>query len=424
MKTTPFWTDDYPRPEALPAVEDLPQSIDVAIVGGGYTGLSAARTLARSGASVAVLEQETIGWGASSRNGGMTMPGLKQGMQTVMARYGAKTGRALWQATIEAIHLIDEIVKDENIACDWHLDGYVALASKPSHFERMKQKLVWFEKNLGYKEERLLSKEELPEEIGTETYHGGLVGEFGGGLHPAKYVYGLAAAAARHGALLYEQAAVTQIEKGDGGRLLRTSRGTIQAREVVLATNGYTGNLVPGCQPKVFPIGSYPIVTAPLSEELQKKLSPHNRMFYDSMRLLNYFRLTHDGRMLWGGRNNLSTDLDLERSAGLLREEMVQVFPDLEGVPVTHSWTGRLGITFDLVPHIGRVDGIHYVLGYGGHGLSLATYLGAEMGKLLGGEIDNSPFAQIPHQTRFFYRNNPWFVPIASRYYRFLDWLS
>lgn len=139
MKTTPFWTDDFPRPDDLPVSEHLPQQVDVAVVGSGYTGLSAARVLARSGAAVAVLEQETIGWGASSRNGGMTMPGLKQGTQTVLDRYGPDIGRALWQATIDAVYLIDEIVKEEGLDCDWRIDGHMALAAKPSHFESMKQ---------------------------------------------------------------------------------------------------------------------------------------------------------------------------------------------------------------------------------------------------------------------------------------------
>lgn len=424
MKSDNYWTDDFPRPDDLSVEQHLPDQVDVAIVGGGYTGLSTAREVAKGGAAVAVLERETIGWGASSRNGGMTMPGLKQDMETVLARYGTDTGRALWQASIDAIHLINEIVRDEEIECDWQIDGYGALAFKPSHFENMKKKRVWLEDNLGYKDQRLVSREELHEEIGTSAYYGGLVGDFGAGLHPAKYVFGLARAAARHGAKLYEGAAVTQLERRNGDFQLKTNAGLLKAKEVVLATNGYTDRLVPGLKPKVFPVGSYIIVTEPLSPDLQRKISPQNRMFYDSKWLLNYFRLTPDGRLLWGGRNNLSTDLDLLQSAKLLGEQMVNTFPDLEGVPITHTWTGKLGITFDLLPHIGREEGVHYVFGYGGHGLSLATYLGAEMGKLLSGAISSSPFAEIPHQTRFFYRNEPWFLPLASWYYRFLDWKS
>jgi len=424
MKKIPFWTDDFPQPDDLPLVKSIPERVDVAIVGSGYTGLSAARTLAMSGASVVVLERETIGWGASSRNGGMTMPGLKQSMEVALERYGVQTGRALWQATLDAIHLMDEIITEEGIDCDWRIDGYMALASKPSHYERMKRKVEWYRKHLGYEDLRLVHRDDLPLEIGTKFYYGGLVGDFGAGLHPAKYVFGLAKAAARHGAMLVERAAVTRLERQSEGILVATSRGEFMASEVVLATNGYTDNLVPACKPKVFPVGSYPIVTEPLTPMMQRRLSPNRRMYYDSKWLLNYFRLTPDGRMLWGGRNNLSTNLELERSAELLRQKMIQVFPELADVPISHTWNGNLGITFDLVPHIGWTEGIHYVFGYGGHGLSLATYLGAEMGKLLSGEINSSPFAEIPHQTMIFYRNIPWFIPFASWYYRFLDWVG
>lgn len=424
MKTTPFWTDDFPRPDDLPVSEHMPQQVDVAVVGSGYTGLSAARVLAKSGAAVAVLEQETIGWGASSRNGGMTMPGLKQGTQTVLDRYGPDTGRALWQATIDAVYLIDEIVKEEGLDCDWRIDGHMALAAKPSHFESMKQKKAWYEKELGYKDMRLVSRQDMQSEIGTTVYYGGLVGESGAGIHPAKYVFGLARAAARHGASLNEQAGVTRLEKQNGNFLVHTARDMVSAKEVIIATNGYTKRLVPRLKPKLFPVGSYPIVTEPLSPALQQKLSPNGRMFYDSKWFLNYFRLTHDGRMLWGGRNDLSTDLDLRKSATILRQQMVDTFPDLEDVPVTHSWTGKLGVTFDLVPHMGQKDGVHYAFGYGGHGLSMSTYLGTELGKLLSGEISSSPFLEIPQQTKFFYRNEPWFLPLAAWYYRFLDWKS
>ena len=192
----------------------------------------------------------------------------------------------------------------------------------------------------------------------------------------------------------------------------------------MVATNGYTDRLVPKLNPKVFPVGSYIIVSEKLPENLQRKLSPKNRMFYDSKWFINYFRLTPDGRMLWGGRNDLSTDLDLQESAEILSKEVRLVFPELEKIKFTNTWTGKLGITFDLMPHIGQVDGIHYAFGYGGHGLSIATYLGTEVGLLLTGQKKRSPFEEINHQTMFFYRRDPWFLPFAAKYFRFLDWIS
>ena len=196
------------------------------------------------------------------------------------------------------------------------------------------------------------------------------------------------------------------------------------AKDVVIATNGYTDMLIPKLKPKVFPVGSYIIVSEPLTKDLQDKLSPKRRMFYDSKNFLNYFRLTPDGRMLWGGRNDLSTNLDLNESESILKKQVCTVFPELNDVKFTHSWTGKLGITFDLMPHIGQINGIYYALGYGGHGLSIATYLGTELGLLMTGQKDRSPYEEISHQTMFFYKKNPWFLPFAAKYYRFLDWIS
>lgn len=421
MNTKPFWTDQYPRPADL-QTSPLPAQVDVAIVGGGYTGLNAARVIAKNHGRVAVLERNTIGWGASSRNGGMATTGIKLSIKEIFQRYGKELGEQFWQASLDAIDLIGEIVADEELTCDFSRRGHVNLASKPAHFEYMRSKVDWFKKELNYKVE-VLSKEELKSEIGTTAYYGGMVDEWSGSVHPAKYVFELAKAVARHGALLCEETAVTRIEKLPNGYNLHTNKGVVNAKEVLIATNGYTDMLVPALKPRIFPVGSYIVVTEPLPLDLQKKLSPKGRMFYDTKQFLNYFRLTPDGRMLFGGRNNLSTNLDLQESAKRLSEQMVHVFPELRNVPITHSWTGQLGITFDLMPHIGRIDGIHYALGYCGHGVSIATYLGTEVGLMLSGQKSSSPFAQIPHQTHFFYRNQVWFLPFAAWYYRLMDWM-
>jgi glycine/D-amino acid oxidase-like deaminating enzyme len=251
-----------------------------------------------------------------------------------------------------------------------------------------------------------------------------MVERIGGGLHPAKYLYGLAQAAARAGACLCEQTPVTGICKNGSGFKLATSRGEINAAEVLLATNGYTGPLVKKIQRRVFTVGSYMITTEPLPPELQQELSPHNRVFYDTKWFLNYFRLTPDGRMTMGGRNNLSPNLDVVESARNLNARLVEIFPQLRGVPVTHTWSGKLGITFDLMPHIGRANGIYYALGYGGHGVVLSGYLGREAADLISGKLQRSPFADIPHQTSIFYHGNAWFLPLVAMYYRVLDRFS
>ncbi|HXV64183.1 MAG TPA: FAD-binding oxidoreductase, partial [Vicinamibacteria bacterium] len=337
--------------------------------------------------------------------------------------YGKKQGREFWKASLQAIDLLEEIVRSESIDCDWRRSGHICLAYKPSHFEGMRKSVQWFREELGH-EVQALSPAELPSEIGSRVFHGGILDEYSGGLQPAKYVYGLARAVARRGVRLHEQIIISRVARLRDGFEIHTNQGVLRAGEVLIATNGYTDALVPPLERRIFPVGSYIIVTEPLARELQVELIPKGRMLYDSKNFLNYFRLTPDGRMLWGGRNDLSTNLDLNRSAEILRAQLVRTFPRLRDASLTHSWTGKLGITFDLMPHIGRVEGIHYAMGYGGHGLAVATYLGTEVGKLLAGQIATSPFAEIPHPTRFFYRGYPWFIPLAARYYRFADWMS
>ncbi len=424
MKTANFWTDQLPGSiTALPIDETLPESVDVAIVGSGYTGLNAARVVAKSGANVAVLERYTIGWGASSRNGGIATPGIKQSLKTIWRKYGDEYAHEFWQASLDAIDLIDQIVCEEHIACDWKRTGSFALATKASHLDYYHEFQKWLKEEFSH-EVTLVTRDTIQTEIGSDIYFGGLADDYGGGINPAKYVLGLAHAVARYKAHLCEHTEVQRIERLSTGFRVQTSKGTLRATEVLVATNGYTDRLVPRLKPRIFPVGSYIIVTEPLSKERQQMLSPKGRMFYTSKHLLNYFRLTPDGRMLWGGRNNLNTNLDLYDSARQLQKTMHHAFPNLANVPLSHTWTGKLGITFDLMPHIGQVNGVYYALGFGGHGLSIGTYLGTEVGRLLTGEISRSPFAEIPHQTKFFYRNRTWFLPLAAWYYRFLDWKS
>ena len=424
MLKTPLWTDQFPRPNNLATSHNPSSDTDIAIIGSGYTGLCAARILRKNGASVTIFERNTIGWGASSRNGGMATPGLKQGIQKIYKMYGSKLAHEFWKASVDAIDLIEEIVDEHSIDCDWQRNGHASLATKPSHAPRLKQYGSWLEKKFGHVQ-NYIPKNQIRDEIGSDAYHGALTDEISGGLHASKYVYGLATTVSNLGVQLCEHTDVLDIEKNDSNYFrLITSAGDVRAKKVIVATNGYTDRLVPGLKPLIFPVGSYIVVTEPLSEDLQKIISPKKRMYYDSKWFLNYFRLTPDGRMLWGGRNDLSTDLDLDDSAKRLTRELYSILPDLRDIPITHTWTGKLGITFDLMPHIGEKNGIYYAFGYGGHGLSIATYLGTEIGLLLSGKKDRSPFMEISHQTMFFYRNKPWFIPFAARYFRFLDWVS
>lgn len=420
MKTTNFWTEDSPRPAEL-AVAAPPETTDVAVIGGGYTGLHVALELRRRGADVAVLEAHTIGWGASSRNGGMATSGLKAETPALFKQYGPDRGRAFWEWAQDAIDHVERTCRDEAIACDFARTGHLLLAYKPAHFKRMRHEAEWFRRELQHESVSVLAPSDLRAEYGGGGYHGALLDTSSAALHPARYVFGLAQAAARYGALLVEDAPVSAVQREEGGWRVVTRRGSVKAREVLLATNGYTTDLVPEARRGIFPGGSYIITTDRLPAEVQAELSPHGRMFFDSKHFLNYFRLTPDGRMLFGGRHNLSTNLRIEESAQMLRRRMVQVFPQLMRVPISHSWTGKLGLTFDLMPHIGRVQGIWYAYGYAGHGVAMASKMGKEVAEMIAGARASSLFSEIPHHR---YPFTPWdryYLPLVSAWFRALD---
>lgn len=422
MKPVCLWTDQAPPSPDL-GKDPLPRKTDVAIIGGGYTGLWTARQLAKLGAKPVVVERQTLCWGASSRNGGKALVGLKPPPQVLFRKYGPELGRVLWQASVDGIFSVETLVNEEKIDCDFVRCGSFFAACKPAHYEAMCRETEWLKRELHY-ERHNVSRAEQRGEIGTDVYHGGVVDPPSAGLHPAKYVFGLARAAARAGATLCSLTEVLGIKRRNGTFELATSSGPLEAKEVVIATNGYTNGLVPAVRRLVIAIGSYIIATEPLPPAVQQEISPRGRMFYDSKWFLNYFGLTPDGRMLFGGRTSLSPGQDLEMSARILRKAMVQMFPILRDVAVTHSWSGHLGLTFDTLPHIGRVDGVHYALGYSGHGVAVSAIVGAHVAELLAGQRTTSPFLEVQHPTHFFYRGRAWFRPFLAAGLRIMDWIT
>ncbi|MGQ0383899.1 MAG: NAD(P)/FAD-dependent oxidoreductase [Gammaproteobacteria bacterium] len=425
LQQRPCWWDTVTALKI--AAESLPPSVDVAVVGGGITGLSAALAMARRGARVAVLESRHIGWGASSRNGGMVLTGLKLGAAALIGRYGAQLAQRLFQASLLAVNAVETLVHAERIDCDFRRDGHLALASKPAHFQRFQDAARLLAQEFNH-EVQLVGRDELHREIGSAVYFGGLVDPLSGSIHPAKYVSGLARAALAAGANLHEATEVERIERHGQKWRLRTGRGALEAAELVVATSGYTGAVTGSLRRKIIPIGSYVIATEPLPEKLAGELSPRGRMMYDSRHFLHYFRLTPDRRLLFGGRARFvpETESTERQSAILLRRGMLQVFPQLRDAATEYAWGGTLDFAFDTMPHVGRTDGLHYALGYAGHGVALATHLGTQVGEALcGGGSSATPFAEIPFPGAplGMYWGQPWFLPLVAARYRVLDWL-
>jgi glycine/D-amino acid oxidase-like deaminating enzyme len=392
----------------------------VAIVGGGYTGLAAARALARRGADVTVLERRTIGWGASSRNGGFVLPGFKPEIEALARALGVAEARRLFELSLQAVGALEATIADEAIDCGYARCGTVVLAARPDHLAALERSRRFLRDELAH-ETVVLGPAELRDEIGSTRYHGGLLDPFAGSVQPAALLRGLATAAERAGARLLEGMEVRRIVRGRG-LTVETDRGTLVARDVLVATNGYTGPAVPALQRRVVPVGSYIIATAPLGDAVAARLIPRRRVLSDTKHLLYYFRLSPEGRLVFGGRAAF-TPTPVSRSAAILRRGMVEVFPDLAGVPVEFAWGGQVAFTLDQMPHAGVLGGIHYALGYGGHGVALATWLGARMGDALAGAGTiprlTAPFRAVP-----LYGGTPWFLPFVGGYYRVRDWLG
>ena len=424
-----FWLTTLQPPE-IPARE-LPQSADVAVIGGGFTGLSAARTLAQRGAKVAVLEAENVGWGASCRNGGMVLSGLKLGTPILVARYGREATQRMYAASLESIDFVETIVREENIACDFSRCGHLEVACKARHFEEFRRGAETIEREFAHKL-RIIEKADLPGEIGSAIYHGGIVDEVSAGVNPARYVSGLGFAAARAGAEIHEKTCVTDLQRasrdGRPGWNVTTSRGALHAREILVATSGYTSRITRSLQRRIVPIGSFIIVTQMLPEILATELSPRNRMIYDSKNYLYYYRLTPDKRMLFGGRAAFFPENEntVRESARILRDGMIKVYPQLGQTRVEFVWGGTLDFAFDIMPHAGKMDGMYFSVGYAGHGVAMATLLGQKIAEAILTGKDDNPFAGIPFPGAplGLYYGKPWFLPFAGAWYKFLDWVS
>ncbi|MBI2781610.1 MAG: FAD-binding oxidoreductase [Chloroflexi bacterium] len=428
MAKTPALNDDYERRAywhaTMPQLpdrsgRDLPDAVDAVVIGGGYTGTAAARKLALQGARTILLEANTLGWGASTRNGGIAHPGFKWGPETLVKRHGRELAHALYAETVQATDLVAGIVRDQGIDAELRFNGYLELAWARKHAEDFPSDVASLAE-VGTTA-RVIRRDELATEIGTTAYHGGLAVDAGGVLHPAKWYAALAGLAERAGAELHEGVRATSIRRqADGRFVVETKRGAILAREVLVATNGYTDGVAPTLRRRIIPIGSYIIATEPLPEDLAHELSPNGRAYFDTRNFLSYWHVSKDRRMLFGGRVSfLPTTVD--RTARLLHKRMLEVHPQLAGFRIEYSWGGKVALTMDRMPHIGRAGGVMYAMGYSGTGVVMSNWLGTRAAEWMGGgeapALAKLRFPIVPAP----YEGRPWFLPFAGEFFRLRD---
>ncbi|MFK7755155.1 MAG: NAD(P)/FAD-dependent oxidoreductase [Sedimentitalea sp.] len=421
LQFAPFWQADAPKFNG--GVDRLQGQYDVAVIGAGFTGLGAARKLAKDGAKVAVLEANTVGSGASGRNGGHLNNGLAHSFVDACNRVGQDRAIAMYRAFDAGIDTIEQIISEDQIACDFRRSGKLKLASRAQHMAGITRNFEAIN-TLVDPDTALLSKDDLRAEIGSNMFYGAMLQRKSAMMHMGKFATGLAQAAARYGADILEGAAVTACTPDPKGHLLSTAQATITARKVLLATGAYTTPHFPWFRKRLIPVGSYLIATRPLSTAEIAATLPGGRTYVTSLNLGNYFRLSPDNRLIFGGRARLSNRSDPRadaKSGVILRAAMVEMFPHLAQVNIDYCWGGMVDMTQDRYPRAGQVDGLYYAMGYSGHGAQIATHLGEIIADQMTGQTRENPFAALPWPAVPGHLGMGWVLPLVGAYYKVLD---
>lgn len=423
MKLEPYWLATAPRFGAG-ATGPLAGTVDVAIVGGGFTGLSAALALARSGASVAVLEAGRVIGEASGRNGGHCNNGLAHDLGGLAASLGQDRAVALYRAFDDAVDQVERLVASEAIDCDFIRTGKIKLAAKPEHFAKLQKSAELLSRTVE-PDLTVVRPEDIRREVGSDGFHGGLVFPRSAHMHMGRFGVGLADAAARRGASIYENAAVTDLHRVNG-RVHRvvTTRGEIEAGQVLLATGASRQGPFGWLRRRIVPVGSFIIATAPLSAELAASILPMRRTATTTKNIGNYFRLTPDNRLIFGGRARfaLSSPKSDAKSGAILQARMLELFPQLSGVRIDYCWGGLVDMTSDRLPRAGERDGVFYALGYSGHGTQMSVHMGQIMARVMGGDVSANPLTGLAWPAVPGHFGPPWFLPFVGAYYRYQDW--
>lgn len=416
----PLWADAVSARE-VQSGERPPDKIDVAVIGAGYTGLNAAIETARGGRTTLLLDAGISGGGCSTRNGGQISTSVKPSYAALAARHGLARARALRDEGKTALDWIATRVQEEKIDCDFKLCGRFHAAHTPQMYAKLCGEAETLAREDGI-EAHPVPRHDQRSELGSDIYHGGLIFPRHASLQPAKYHHGLLKVALGAGADLIENCAVLAIQRDQDGFVLKTERGQVRARDVIVATNGYTGSSLPWFRRRVIPIGSYVIATEPLPKDLIDQLFPTDRIASDTCKVVYYYRASPDRRrVVFGGRVSAG-ETDTKRSGPKLYNDMCRIFPELEQYRISHSWMGTVAYTFDEIAHTGIHEGVHYAMGYCGSGVSMASYLGMRAGqKVLGKAEGRTAFDELPFPTRPLYTGKPWFLPPLVAYYRWRD---
>ncbi|MDX1709927.1 MAG: FAD-binding oxidoreductase [Rhodovibrionaceae bacterium] len=408
----PYWWEEAPRPESSGMV--LPKSADVLVVGGGFTGTSAALTLARAGRSVVVCEAGRTGEGASTRNGGMIGSGHRLPSAALIKRYGQEMAMAILKEGVAALEFTSGLIEREGIDCHFQRCGRFRGAHTPALYEAMAREVEQLRRTIAL-DATLVDGDNVRGQVASDLYCGGAVYNSHGGLHPALFHRGLVARLSEAGGTYVDRCAVTGIAR-EGDRFhVGTDRGSVAARDVIVATNGYTGAESPVLRRRIVPAFSYMIATEELGESRVRALIPSGRMIVETRADHCYYRPSPDGRrILLGGRSALR-GIGVKASARRLHAFLLTIFPELEGVRISHSWRGQLAFTRDHVPHIGVRNGVHHALGYSGSGVAMAPYLGHRVAqKVLGADVAPSPLEKAPMPVIPGYWGAPWFLPLMD----------
>lgn len=417
-----YWLATAPRFDGA-AAGGVEGEADVAIIGGGFTGLSAALALARAGASVVVLEAGEVIGQASGRNGGQCNSGTAQDFGALVARFGLDTARLFYRAHCEAVDTVERLAREEAIDCDFRRCGRAKLAAKPQHYDKLARARDLLAEHVD-PDVLLVPRERLAEEINAPGFHGALVQTSSAQLHPGRFGIGLAAAAARAGARVYEQAGVQMLERIGKSWRLTTPRGRITASQVLVATGGASAAApFAWFRRRIVSVGSFVIATAPLEPQLIDRLMPQRRNFVTSKNIGNYFRLAADNRLIFGGRARfaISSPTSDLKSGTVLEQAMHAIFPALAGARLDHVWGGMVDLTADRLPRAGEQDGLYYAMGYSGHGVQMATHMGQAMARVIGGEASANPWATLDWPSVPGHFGKPWFLPLVGLWYKWQD---